>query len=166
MKIVLYLTAAFWASTGLAIYFDVSFPSNTINFGLLLIGTFGLAVLCFVGIGYLRKKLALPIWLGLPVTIVSSVAFLALGLFMALVIIVGDGPFSAPSYYTVEGGLKCRAEIMGGATTTFDRLDILLFRPLFLGLERRVSHHSRILEGREKVILKEECSKLATTVVN
>ena len=165
MKIVLYLTAAFWASAGLAIYFDVAFDFSIINSGFLLIGFLGLAILCFLGIDYLRKKLAIPIWFGFPVAIVSSASVLALGLFAALVILLGNGIFSATSNYTV-GGLNCRAEVMGGAMTSIDRLDVALFRPLIFGLERKVAHHSRILKGSDHVTLKEECSKLAITVAN
>jgi hypothetical protein len=55
---------------------------------------------------------------------------------------------------------------MGGATSAVDRVDILLFRRLYFGLERKVAHQNRILEARESVSLENECSKLATTVTS
>ena len=74
MKICLYLTTAFWLSLGLAAYFDVTFTLRLINSGLLLIGFFGLTILSFAGIGHLRKKLALPNWLGFPAALVSALS--------------------------------------------------------------------------------------------
>jgi hypothetical protein len=108
----------------------------------------------------------LPTWLGLTAAIVSSVSIMAIGLVVALVNLLAGGLFSSPSYYTLASGLKCQAEIMGGATSAVDRVDILLFRRLYFGLERKVAHQNRILEARESVSLENECSKLATTVTS
>lgn len=168
MKIFLYLTTAFWITLGLAIYFDVAFTLRLINSGLLLIGFLGLTILSFVGVGHLRKKLTLPNWFGLPAAIVSAVSIFALGLVTALSAALDSSvPFdSEPAYYTLADGLRCQAQIFGGATVAVSRVDILLFRRLFFGIERQVAHHSWIDEGGGAVSLEEACSMLATSTAN
>ena len=165
MKRFAYLTLVVWLTIGIAIYFDVDFALSFVNAGVFLTGFLGLSVLGFKSVTHLCKKLTPSNWLGLPAAILSSVSIMVLGLIVSLSALLGSSvPFdSEPEYFPQADGLTCKAQIFGGATVTFNRVDISVLRTLFFGLQRKIAHQSWIAGGSEKVSLEEECSKLVST---
>ena len=154
---------AVWALIGLAVAFDVSFAFPLLNAAFLLAGFLTFAALGFMAVSGLRARQVLPRWLVLPVAGVASIAIVAVGLVVSLAAALDSSVLfdSRPEYLLQPDGRMCQAQIFGGATVTFSRLDLLLYRPLFFGLERKVAHHSRILNSGERISLDEECSKIA-----
>lgn len=131
MKIFAYVTIAYWLFIGLAVLSDIDFTLSTVNAVVLLTGFLALAILGFIGAGRACKMLELPNWLRLPAAILSALSVMALGLVVSLVAALGSAvPFdSEPVNYPRADGLICQAQILGGATVSFNRVDLTIIRP-------------------------------------
>ena len=167
MKNLFLMTAGLWICVAFAAYLNISFVSDLINSVFLMLGFIGLSVLSIRGIGQFLKKKSMPKWLGLAISTISTILITLSGLVITIWVAFGTFTLfdSSPSSYKLNDSLRCQAQIFGGATVAFNRVDLLLFQNFLFGLEHKIAHQTWIDPGYEKISLEEECEKFANTII-